>query len=83
MQVQLQTQVERRPRARMRRSEDGIGNSVRQIVARNAKEIVLGSVGCLCVGMPIAMQVAGQDFWPLVVAYGGCLIGIVLGGGRR
>lgn len=71
---------ERRPRPRKRRSDDGLGNAVKEILARNVPSITVGIVGCLCVYLPIANGVAGQDFWPFVVAYGGCLVGCALGG---
>ena len=42
--------------------------------------ITVAVVGCLCVYLPISFGIAGQDFWPIVIAYGGCLLGCALGG---
>ena len=80
MHQQVQVQIERRPRPRKRRSDDGLGKTVKEILARNIPSVTIGVVGCACVYLPIANSVAGQDFWPLVVAYGGCLVGLALTG---
>lgn len=74
-------QVERRPRPRKRRSDDGLGKAVKRILARNASAICVCLTGCACVAIPIAFGVAGVDYWPLVVAYGGCLVGVGVSGG--
>lgn len=71
-------QVERRPRLRKRRSDDGLANTVMRILSLNIPSIVVGLVGCLCVALPIAFEVAGIAYWPIVIAYGGVLIGIAL-----
>ena len=68
-----------RPTPMKRCREDGRG-TVREILARNFGSIAVCSVGCFCVAMPIAFGVAGLGFWPLVIAYGGCLVGCALGG---
>lgn len=54
---------------------------VRLILSRNASSISMGLVGCLCVALPIAFEAAGDAYWPLVIAYGGCLVGIAIVGG--
>lgn len=71
-------QVERRPRARKRRSDDGLANTVKRILSLNLGSFVVGLVGCLCIALPMAFGLAGTAFWPLVIAYGGCLVGIAL-----
>lgn len=80
MHQQVQQFDERRPRPRKRRSDDGLGKAVTEILARNIPSIVMCLTGCLCVALPIAFKVAGMDWWPLVIAYGGCLVGIGLSG---
>ncbi|MBR3690190.1 MAG: hypothetical protein IKL97_03720 [Eggerthellaceae bacterium] len=80
MHQQVQQAKERRPRPRMRRSNDGLGKAVIGILSRNIPSIVVGLVGCFCVFLPIALGIAGLDYWPFVVAYGGCLVGCALGG---
>ena len=80
MQVNASQMDERRPRPRKRRSDDGAGNTVKEILARNIPSIVMGIVGCFCVFLPIACGMAGLDYWPLVIAYGGCLVGIGISG---
>lgn len=83
MQVNVWQTDERRPRQRKRRSNDGAGNTVKRILTRNLPSIAVGLVGCFCVSLPIAFGIAGLDYWPFVVAYGGCLIGCALGGDIR
>ena len=80
MHQQVQRVDERRPTPMKRRSDDGIAKSVKEILARNVPSICVGVVGCLCVALPIAFKVAGVAYWPLVIAYGGCLVGIALSG---
>ena len=74
-----QSNVRHRPTPRKRCQEDGL-DTVKEIVARNIPSIVVTIVGCLCVALPIAYNVAGEAYWPFVVAYGGCLVGCALGG---
>lgn len=76
---QAQSKYRHRPTPRKRCREDGL-ETVRKIVTRNVPSLSVGIVGCLCVYLPIANNIAGQDFWPLVVAYGGCLVGCALSG---
>ena len=76
--MQHQTQVERRPRPRTRRPNDGIGKTVEPILARWLPSCSVGLAGCACMLLPIANGMAGESFWPFVVAYGGCLVGIAL-----
>lgn len=76
---QTQSRDRHRPTPRKRCRKDG-RETVKEIVARNVPSIAVGTVGCLCVYLPIANNIAGQGFWPLVVAYGGCLVGCALGG---
>lgn len=80
MHQQVQQVDERRPTPMKRRSDDGIAKSVTEILARNVPSICIGFVGCFCVGLPIAYGVAGVAYWPLVVAYGGCLVGVAMSG---
>lgn len=79
MQVNVWHKDERRPRPRKRRSDDS-RETVKQILARHMPAITVAVVGCLCVYLPISFGIAGQDFWPIVIAYGGCLLGCALGG---
>lgn len=80
MHQQVRQIDERRPRPRMRRSDDGLAKAVKRILALGTPSIVLGIVGCLCIALPIAFEVAGTAWWPLVVAYGGVLLGLALPG---
>lgn len=83
MHQQVQRVDERRPTPMKRRSDDGIAKSVKEILARNVPSICVGAVGCFCVALPIAFEVAGTAYWPLVIAYGGCLVGVALSGVTR
>ena len=78
----MNTQVERRPRARKRRSDDGFGKTVKGILARNVRVIVLFAVGGFCVGISIAGW--GCDWLgACVAAYGGALVMLGAMGGSR
>lgn len=74
-----QSKVRHRPEPRKRCQKDG-RETVREILARNVASISMGIVGCFCVTIPIAFKVAGTAYWPFVVAYGGCLVGIAFSG---
>lgn len=80
MHQRVQQIDERRPRSRKRRSDDGLAEAVKGILARHVSSISVAAAGCFCIFMPIAFGVAGVDYWPLVVAYGGCLVGVAVSG---
>lgn len=74
-----QSKVRHRPTPMKRCQKDG-RETVREILSRRMSSICVCLTGCFCVGLPIAFGIAGTDYWPLVVAYGGCLVGVAVSG---